>query len=246
MAVNLNVFHKVHKCLNNNRHYLSGGLCYTCGAQLDIKKALLCADCSMDLPLNNKACPVCANPGENGIVCATCQQTNRQQIKQIFCAYRYEFPVRQLIQQMKFNSRLDIAVYFGKQLAALAAEQKVMQPDCIIPVPLHLSRLKERGFNQSLEVARIVSKETGVPIDCKICDRLLDTAAQTGLSARQRKHNIKGAFKINNVANSQYQRVIIIDDVVTTGSTVNELACALGKAGIAQVDVWACARASFV
>lgn len=218
-----------------------------CGAQLlDTGEPLLCADCSMDLPLNSSACPVCANPGTDVSVCAACQQTPDQSIKQIFCVYRYEYPVRQMIQQMKFNSRLDIAVYFGKKLAEFVAEQMVLLPDCIIPVPLHLSRLKERGFNQSLEVARIISNETGVPIGYKMCDRILDTAAQTGLSARQRKHNIKGAFKVNKVANSQYQRITIIDDVVTTGSTVNELARTLGKAGIAQVDVWACARASYV
>ncbi len=243
MAVNLNVFHKVHKRPNNN-HYICGGLCYTCGTRIDIGESLLCADCSMDLPLNNKACPCCANPGEAGLICATCQQTHKQPIKQTLCAYRYEYPVKQMIQQMKFNSRLDIAVYFGKKLAALVAEQKVMLPDCIVPVPLHLSRLKERGFNQSLEVARIVSRETGVPIGYKICDRLLDTVAQTGLNAWQRKRNIKGAFRINKIADSHYQHVTIIDDVVTTGSTVNELAHTLGKAGIGQVDVWACARAS--
>jgi ComF family protein len=246
MAVNLNILHKVHRRLNNNQHHFSGGLCYLCGTQLDIREALLCADCGNGLPSNTGACPVCATPGKGGIICATCLQSQKQPIKQIFCAYRYEYPVSQLIQHMKFNSRLDIAAYFGKKLASLAIQQNTDRPDCIVPVPLHPSRLRERGFNQSLELARIVANETGVPVDYMICDRLLNTATQTGLSARQRRRNIKGAFKVNKNACSQYRHVTIFDDVVTTGSTVNELARALGKAGITQIDVWACARASFV
>ena len=244
MAVNLNILQKVHKRLECNHSCLTGGLCFLCGSRLDISGPLLCSVCSLDLPLNNKACPVCANPGEDGIICAICLQSQKQQIKQTYCVYRYEYPISQLIQGMKFNSRLDIVAYFGRQLVNFAIQRNIRLPDCFIPVPLHPSRLRERGFNQSLELARIVANETRVPVDYRICERLLNTATQTGLPAHQRRRNIKGSFKINKNALSRYQHVTIIDDVVTTGSTVHELAYALNKIGIAQIDVWACARAS--
>ena len=215
-----------------------------CNSQIYINEGLLCTDCAHDLPLNNKACPVCANPGNDGLVCAPCLQSQKQLIQKVFCVYRYEYPVNQLIQSMKFNSRLDIVTFLGSKMAKHAIDAGAILPECFIPVPLHPARLKERGYNQSLELARIVASGTGACVDYEICLRTHNTATQTGLSSQQRRHNIKGAFDINKNKVSGYRHVAIVDDVVTTGSTVYELARILSKTGIAQVDVWACARAT--
>jgi len=115
------------------------------------------------------------------------------------------------------------------------------KPQCILPVPLHKKRLRQRGFNQSIELARPVAKKTGLTLLLNHVVRVRETEAQTGLDAKQRRKNIRGAFEC--VKAMPYEYVAILDDVVTTGSTVNELARVLKKAGVKRVDVWSIARA---
>jgi ComF family protein len=114
-------------------------------------------------------------------------------------------------------------------------------PDILIPVPLHKQRLVERGFNQSLEISRAVSKQLPVPIDTQCVRRVKSTQAQQTLNITQRKQNIKGCFEMQQSHN--YKHVVLIDDVITTGSTVNELAHTLKKSGVEKVGVWSIARA---
>lgn len=113
-------------------------------------------------------------------------------------------------------------------------------PECIIPVPLHQQRLRERGFNQALELSRIISKQLNIPLNYSLCHRDKATPFQSGLSAKQRKQNLKNAFKV--AKNHSYQHVAIFDDVVTTGTTVNELARQLKQSGVRTIEVWAIAR----
>jgi ComF family protein len=240
-------FRKVHTSdqrLKNNHNSRSGGVCYLCGARAGIIERLLCRECAADLPGNDGACPVCAMPGHDGLICAGCVKSPPALIQKIACTYRYVYPVRQMIQNMKFNSRLDIINFFGHRMAGHVLLQHIALPECLIPVPLHPVRLKGRGFNQSLELARAVSADTGVPLDHGACKRIQNTAAQTGLTAGQRRRNITGTFEINR-KQLPCRHVAIIDDVVTTGSTVRELARCLSKAGVERIDVWACARAAF-
>jgi ComF family protein len=114
-------------------------------------------------------------------------------------------------------------------------------PDCIVPVPLSKKRLRQRGFNQSAELARAVSKNYPIPLNLHAIARGRDTRAQTGLHRQQRLQNIRGAF--DQVRAMDAGHVAILDDVVTTGSTVNELARVLKRAGVERVDVWSIARA---
>ena len=110
-----------------------------------------------------------------------------------------------------------------------------------MPVPLHSSRLRQRGFNQSIEIARVISKKRHIPIEYDAVIRQRSTVSQTGLNAQQRRKNMKDAFILQ--ANFNYKHVLIIDDVVTTGSTVNELAVLLKKNGVERVGVLSIARA---
>jgi ComF family protein len=108
-------------------------------------------------------------------------------------------------------------------------------------VPLHPNRYRQRGFNQSIEIARHVAKQLKIPLDLNSCVRIRDTDHQTGLSAKQRQSNLKQAFAVTKPL--VYQHVTIIDDVITTGSTAAALATTLKNQGVNRVDVWACARA---
>ena len=115
-------------------------------------------------------------------------------------------------------------------------------PDIIIPVPLHKQRLQQRGFNQAVEIGRTLSRSLGVTLDLRSCIRVRPTPEQSGLAARQRKTNIKGAFQIKGDVKAK--RIVILDDVMTTGSTVSELANRLIVQGAQRIDVWVCARAN--
>ena len=110
-----------------------------------------------------------------------------------------------------------------------------------MPIPLHKTRYRQRGFNQSIEIARTVACELKLPVDLSSCQRYRNTPHQTSLPAKQRRKNLKNAFSLMKPI--QVKHIAIIDDVMTTGSTVDELAALLKKAGASRVDVWACARA---
>ena len=120
--------------------------------------------------------------------------------------------------------------------------QQDARPEVIIPVPLHTGRLRERGFNQALELARPVAARLRIPINIHACARTRGTAAQSDLPAAQRTKNVKGAFELREPL-KEVHRVAIIDDVMTTGATVDELARVLIAAGVENVQVWVCARA---
>jgi ComF family protein len=145
-----------------------------------------------------------------------------------------------LITSLKFGANYKNARLLGNLLADYL-RKNAERPELILPVPLHQSRYRERGFNQSIEIARIVAQNLKLPLDLDSCIRHRDTPHQTTLTAKKRRHNMKQAFSVIKPVSAQH--VAIIDDVMTTGSTVHELAAALKKSGVRQVDVWVCARA---
>lgn len=130
----------------------------------------------------------------------------------------------------------------GKLLAdALATRHSDSLPQAIIPVPLHHKRQRDRGFNQALEIARPVARALKIPLNFKSCHRIRSTMAQSTLNAEKRRANIRGAFKIKEKLNIRH--VAIIDDVITTGQTVNELSRMLRQHGVNNIEVWSIARA---
>jgi len=203
----------------------------------------LCPGCLSDLPYNRHHCARCALPlpagNPAGALCGQCQR-KPPPFDVCHAAFRYEDPLPALVGGAKFRSRLELARLLGQCLARVVCEQTAEMPDVILPVPLHARRLRERGYNQALEIARAVSRETGVPIDRTSCARVLSTAPQAGLEQKARRRNVRGAFQV--VRSLPGSHVAILDDVVTTGSTVSELTRILRKAGASRVDVWAVAR----
>jgi ComF family protein len=155
-------------------------------------------------------------------------------------AFRYEEPVPALVGGAKFRARLNLLRLLGQCLALSLRERNAEMPGLILPVPLHVERTRERGYNQALEIARTLSRELSVPVDSRCCARIFATTPQTGLRKQDRRRNVRGAFRVLDPLKSAH--VAILDDVVTTGSTVSELTRVLLKAGVKQVDVWAVAR----
>ncbi len=209
----------------------------------------LCQACLKDLPSLILACKRCARPlsfQERSLICDECLK-NPPPFDHSYALYLYQPPVTKLIMDLKFREALVNAKIWGELLADKIQQdwyQLALLPEAIIPVPLHKNRLKERGFNQALEIARPIAKALHLPIEMALCQRVKATAAQATLPADQRAENIKRAFRITRFTNYRY--VAVVDDVMTTGQTITELCLTLKRAGIKQIDVWCCARPGFL
>jgi ComF family protein len=161
-------------------------------------------------------------------------------------AFIYAYPVDRLITRAKFQSRAECAFALGELLGVYLRAAHIggglALPDAIVPVPLHRDRLARRGFNQAAEVARPIARAFRVPLLLRGCTRPLNTVEQTTLTGTARRANIRGAFRaqVDMVGAS----VAIVDDVLTTGSTANELAKTLRIAGAVAVEVWVVARSA--
>ncbi len=216
--------------------------CVLCGAPgedgLD-----LCLGCRTDLPLNRHACPGCALPlpadATPGSRCGACQR-RAPPFDASIAPYRYEGAMPYLLTCLKFHARMSHARLLGGLLLSALSDVDSGLPEALIPVPLHRRRLGERGFNQALEIARIPARGLGIPLVLDLCERQRATAAHSALDAGARKRDIRGAFRITGVPDYRY--LVLVDDVITTGSTVAELARVFKRAGVRRVEVWALAR----
>lgn len=232
---------RVDNCINFIRSLLYPRHCILCGAGGDYAHHL-CDACRNSLPFNHHACPRCALPlPPHAAPTQWCGRCIKRQppFCQTVTALRYEPPVNRLIGMLKFHKKLHLA----EPLAGLLIErlgELHERPDLLVPVPLHPLRLRERGFNQSVEIARRVAKPYRLPCDWRICRRIKHTKAQSALSEKQRRRNLTRAFQV--CAEVAGAHLVLVDDVITTGVTVTELGKVLKKAGAKRVDVWAVAR----
>lgn len=216
--------------------------CVLCGAPGD-QGLDLCMGCHADLPSIAPSCPRCALPLPASATdpvgpCGACLQ-RPPPFSVCHAAFRYEDPLPALVHGLKFRDRFNMIRLLGSLLArALPAD--AARPDAIVPVPLHPRRLRERGYNQSLELAKVVGAELGVPVDTGCCARVRATPPQAALDKKTRLRNLHGAFRATKDLSERH--LAILDDVVTTGSSVTELSQVLRHAGCRRVDVWTLAR----
>ena len=213
------------------------------------REIALCRACDNDLPRISHACKQCGIPLslDSQAICGQCIKTPSA-VDYIISLFHYESPVDYMISELKFNQQLSFATIFGVLLYSKIKSSTEIErlPDVLLPVPLYSKRLVKRGFNQSLEIAKIVAKNLNLEVNTSLIKRIRNTRAQMDLSAQERKRNIKGCFEINpveTVDKPAYKHIVIVDDVVTTGSTVNEIASLLKKMGVETVGVWSIARA---
>lgn len=214
--------------------------CVLCGDS-GVEGRDLCAACRSALPQQARRCTRCAAALSSGceLICGHC--LNRPPFfDSAVAAFDYEEPVRHLIRGLKFQARYAYGRLLGTLLAEALCERTDL-PDRLLPVPLHPARYRERGFNHTTEIAREVSRRLGVPLDLSALRRTRATLPQVGLSVAERARNVSNAFAL--AAPGFARHVAVIDDVITTGATVNELARLLKKNGVQRVQIWACARA---
>jgi ComF family protein len=202
----------------------------------------LCAGCERDIALNVPCCPRCALPLEAPApLCGECIERDAP-FAAAWVPFRYEHPLDLLESRFKFRG--DLAA--GRVLASLMIERIANDapplPDAIVPVPLHVSRLRDRGYNQAHELAKPLARACGVPLAADLLRRGRATVAQTGLDAAARRRNLRNAFSVAE-KHPIPACVALLDDVMTTGTTVRECARVLRRAGVERVEVWALARA---
>ena len=227
------------------RHWLQAALpprCALCGAPGAAGRDL-CEGCHADLAVNTACCARCALPLEVPATrCGICLR-REPPFSAAWAPYRYAHPLDLLEARFKFHG--DLAA--GRVLADLMADAALALPDSSRPalllcVPLHAQRLRERGYNQALELAKPLAARLAIPLDAHLLQRVRSTTAQTGLDAKARRRNLRGAFALR-AGSPLPAHVAIIDDVMTTGTTLRECALVLRRAGVARVDAWALARA---
>lgn len=211
--------------------------CVLCGARAPGDG--LCAACSAELPRHDEpCCPACAVPTPDGRTCGRCLSHPRA-FRQTLAAFGYRFPLDALVQSLKYGGNLALLELLARPLAARAATRP--RPDLLIPMPLFPARLRQRGFNQSLELARIVGRRLDIPLAPDACRRIRDTVPQATLPYKARRGNVRGAFVCD--LDLAGKRVAVVDDVMTSGASLDELSKALRKGGAEAVSAWVVARA---
>jgi ComF family protein len=214
--------------------------CLLCGAP-GADRRDLCAGCAREFRDNLPACARCAEPlMVVADLCGRCQR-RPPPFAAAFVPFRYAWPLDGLEARFKFHGSLAA----GRVLADLWIERWQAEPpplpQALVPVPLHASRLRGRGYNQALELARPLARAMGVALRNDLLRRARATSQQSELDRRGRLRNVRGAFVAGTVDGLDH--VAVLDDVMTTGSTLAECARVLSRAGVGRVDVWALARA---
>lgn len=201
----------------------------------------LCESCLDAMPFIGHTCHRCALPlsgSSQPLTCGRCLKTPPH-FDDAVSAFEYRDLAQELVTDLKYRARLPVARTLADLLWWTVRGRDI--PDALLPVPLHPRRLRERGFNQAVIIADMINRHTECAIWRTEVRRDRDTASQTGLDAGERRKNVRGAFSIRGDIRARH--VVIIDDVITTGSTANEIAVLLKRHGVERVSLWSVARA---
>jgi ComF family protein len=203
--------------------------------------ALVCGACLRDLPWLARACPVCALPS-GGSVCGHCL-SDPPAFDATIAAFSYAFPIDRLIHSLKYQGRLALAEWCADAILArreLASSGISSRPDRLIALPLAVLRQRERGYNQALEIARVIGARTGVPLLSRGLSRVRATPPQAALPWAERAKNVRGAFACD--IDLSGLAIALVDDVMTTGASLAEAAKVLKASGAVSVENWVVAR----
>ncbi len=244
---------KLWKGLNSGRAWVDATLdllypplCGFCRGSVENGK-LLCASCDANaVPISGPACQICSEPFEGEIdhpfTCANCAE-RKFHFDYAVASYRSTGIVRECIHRFKYNHQFWLRHLLTQWLESNLQDRRLAEnrPDCLVPVPLHPARKRERGFNQAQVLAELLSKKTGTPIWTGL-ERHRFTDSQTQFDREKRMENLRNAFQIRHTSEVRNLHLLLIDDVLTTGTTVDECARVLMQAGAASVRVAAVAR----
>ncbi len=190
----------------NKIKYIKAPFCQKCGKELKDKRAVFCYDCAQKEHIYDSGMALFAYPS-----------------------------VVESVYRFKYRGRQEYAAYYGERIASILGERILaLKPDALLPVPIHKSKKKSRGYNQAEVLADEIGRRLGIPVEKNLIQRVRKTAPMKDLSAQERQNNLKKAFKIchNDV---KLSTIIIIDDIYTTGSTVDAIASELRKMGIKHI-----------
>ena len=221
--------------------------CLACGAGLHgSRKISYCDTCSQDVRLIHEPfCIICGKPFDNAAGeshrCGHCLK-NKWYFKQARAVVCYQAPIADAVKTFKYNGRLDGLATFAALTQLYFQHHPQPQPDIIIPVPLHPMRLRQRGFNQALVLGRRLFRQYRERIDPHVLERQTWVRPQAGLSGRERRANVRNAFMVSIPGKIKNKKILLVDDVFTTGATVNECARVLTKSRAAEVEVFTFAR----
>ena len=206
----------------------------------------LCSPCHADLPRSPRRCERCGLPLPrlNDAVCGPCL-THPPPWDRVLVALDYRFPVDALVQRFKFNRNHACGRVLGQELARAVrfAGPGLPRPDALVPVPLHRSRHLSRLFNQSELLATHIARLEGIPVNHRLLTRIRRTRAQSGLDAKSRRRNTRHAFHCQRRYAEHLRHVALVDDVMTTGATLEACTRELRRAGIRGISLWVAARA---
>lgn len=210
-------------------------VCTLCSAS---SADLLCPACTHDLPrIPTEHCPQCALPTQDGSLCGQCLA--HPPAYDASCAVlNYVFPVDRLIHALKYQGQLAFAAWCAELIAERITDTQ--RPDYLVAMPLSAPRQRERGFNQAIEIARHLSRQIKIPLLKHAVQRIKHTPPQTDLPWKERAKNIRGAFVCR--ADLTGKSLALVDDVMTTGASLHELAKILKRAGAMRVENWLVAR----
>lgn len=216
--------------------------CALCGGPGGAGGRAVCAACERACLVARARCPRCANPcapPDAGRPCGACL-ASPPAFDATVAACDYAAPLDSLVLQLKFGAQLALAPWMARAVReAIAAASRTdpapALPELLCPVPLGPRRLVERGFNQALEVARPLARSLGIPVAPRLLERVRETAAQSGSAPGQRRRNVRGAFAVAAAAAVAGRHVGVVDDVMSSGHTLDEIAAVLKRAGAARV-----------
>ncbi len=218
------------------------GQCLLCGGASSLRPAI-CHGCQIALPVIASQCQQCgiALPAGAPSLCGSCLNSPPA-FDRCWTLGAYDFPLRELIGRFKFNEDFcagtALSLLLAKRLKNAWHERP---PQVLVPVPLHRIRLAQRGFNQSVHIARVLAHRLEIPVENALCRRTRNTRPQKGLTASERQRNLKAAFALPSPFPS-FEHIAIVDDVVTTMNTVHEIAGLFKSRGVKRVDVVCLAR----
>ncbi len=218
-------------------------ICLHCGENLKLGENLICDNCRRDLIFRKgNLCPRC-NTVLTADKCLMCDEMDYA-FDKAFSAFKYSKTIKSLVHSIKYNETKKVGKLLGFYLAEYWKKfVKINDIDCVIPVPLHKVKKRMRGYNQSKIIGESFAKSTNFHFDSSLIKRIYFTNTQTKLTKLEREKNIKNAFEISNVEKIKNKKILIIDDVFTTGSTVNEISKILKKYSAEKIYVLTAARA---
>lgn len=212
-------------------------LCFVCGEEAGLE--ILCEACEAELPrLQGGVCPVCGLPSPHGETCGACLR-RAPNFDATLALFAYAGPVREMVLAIKHGRGFGIAPWLGR-LMAFKLRESGIEAELILPMPLHKTRLRQRGFNQAVELARPIRSETGWAFERELVIRDIDTPCLEGLRRKERQRAVRGAFRCVKPLSGQH--VLVVDDVMTSGATLDELAACLKQQGAARVSNLVIAR----